>query len=601
MNPADARVVYASMEIALGQNIPTYSGGLGALSGDTARVCADMGIPAVFFSLMAHNGYFKQVIDENGWQHQLPDTWNPKSEGFTLLPETVDMKISGRDVKVKAWEKEYAGAKGETKVYLLDTKAEGNSEWDRKLTDRLYDGDGDDKAYIRMCQEAILGIGTVKMARALGYTNISTFHMNDCHPALVTYALLEEKKYDADKAKELAFFTTHTPVEAGFDSFSFDKALFVLGAEALEKLRPYASYNGNFNMAHLALKLSRGVNAVSKLHAKVCKAMDIFNGHDVFPITNGVHAPTWVSEEMGEYLSDKLGDWQQHPEVFLKADKLRIKDILAARKPAELRFVQAIKKATGVEFDPEIPIIGFGRRAATYKQGDLDFLNVKRFADVSRGNFQVVYAMKAHPSDDEGKKVVQRVWLGSNELRDRGVNAVFLDDYNLGKASDMVMGSVIWKNNPERPKEACGTSGMKVLPNGGLNLSVLDGWWHEAYTGYNGWAIAPENLKNIKEIDTESFYHLLQNSVGNAMKDMSAREFLVRNSMKLAAYYNTRRMVNEYAEKAWKIDLGELEEKKHFAGFSLNGGHNSHNGNGSRGGLEKLVGIIKSAIPSRKN
>ncbi len=565
----DVRVAYITAEIATADAVPTFSGGLGALSGDSIRTAADLGLPMAFFGIMAHKGYGRQVI-VNGKPQTLPQDWDPKSQGYELLPVAVTVNISGRPVKVQPWLKMFSGREGEVPLYLLDTDVGGNTDWDRRLSDWLYDQNHIDKEYIRLCQDTILGMGSVKMARALGYTGIETFHLNDAHGALAAYEVLKENMGDVELTRKQFFFTTHTPVQAAFDSFSRSTVENVLGEQIWNEINGYGSFGGKFNNACFALNMSRGVNAVSKRHAEVCRQMGIFKGHRIFPITNGVYAPTWVSPELGDAYTRHLGNWEEFPELFEEADRVPIDAILEAREYSEQRLISRVKEGTGIEFEPGIPIVSFGRRATTYKRGDLLFHDMNNLVASAKGKYQLVFAMKAHPNDTNGQDLIARVITGLHELREKGVNAVFLDDYSLAKATDMIQASFLWVNNPERPLEASGTSGMKVSPNGGLNFSVLDGWWAEGYRGLNGFAIAPANICNDPAADAAAMYHLLRNDVQDVLADKELLTVFTHNSLKLAAYYNTKRMMLDYAKKAWNIDV---DEKRKIA-VSRNG----HNG-----------------------
>ncbi len=558
-SPADIRVAYISMGIGINGRIPTVAGGLEILSGDTARVCADKALPVAFFSLVSYNGYFRQRIEKDGTQKAEPDAWNPLSEGFSKVPYNVEVTISGRTVKVGAWAKTIVGERGEVPVYLLDTNVEGNSEWDKSLTDFLYDQSGD-KQYMRLCQEAILGIGAVKMVRALGYAGVETFHLNDCHPALAGYELLKENRFDLEKTRRNLRFTTHTPVQAGFDSFSRDTVAQVLGEQIWHEINGYGIFDGRFNMAQFALTLSRGVNAVSKLNARICRRMPIFKGREVIPITNGIHAPTWVSPELGQVYSDYLGNWRENPELFERADEIPLEAILEGRSYAEVRLARMM------DSDERLPIIGFGRRAATYKRGDLLFEDEEALLKAVLGRYQLVFGMKAHPVDEGGKRIIKNVWQAIERLREKEVQATFVDDYNMARAPDMLQGATIWLNNPQRHMEACGTSGMKVAVNGGWNVSVLDGWWYEGYNGQNGFAIAPLNFQNNDTDDRLHVLQMLEGEIKDVLADMTKREIVTHNAIRLGAHFNTGRMVEEYAIKVWGLDL---EQKVVSSGIDL--------------------------------
>ncbi|MBI3034614.1 alpha-glucan family phosphorylase [Candidatus Woesearchaeota archaeon] len=552
MGSLDARVAYFTAEIGLSPAIPTYSGGLGVLSGDTAKSAADLGLPVVFVSLMYHNGYFEQVLDGSGWQGERPSKWNPENEGLKLLPNRVEVTVSGRPVKVQAWEKTVSGRNGEVKVYFLDANVEGNTGWDRGLTFNLYDSGGNDGKYYRLCQEIILGMGGVKMLRDIGYGSIGTFHMNDGHSALLTYELLKETGFDDGRVRELCWFTTHTPVAAGFDYIPADKAVAALGGDVWHQLRRYAEHNGSLSTAHLATRLSRGVNAVSMRHAEVCSRMDIFSGLTVMGITNGVHHH-WVSDSMAAVYDEYMGSWRDNPALFRQAGKIPFGAIREAKHIDSALLASLIKEKTGVDFDPDIPIIGFARRAEEYKRGDLLFYDRGRLRSIVDGKLQLAFAGKAHPANERGKRLIQNVWAECNELNRNGINAVFLPDYSLQTARVLIGGSIIWLNTPLRDEEASGTSGMKVSIGAGVNMSVLSGWWAEAYDGANGWAIAPSNLGNDRRTDAHAIYELLERGVIPTLQEPALLDAMVKESVKLASRFNTHRMALEYARGPWGL------------------------------------------------
>ena len=557
-------VAYFSMEIGIDERICTYSGGLGVLAGDTIRSAADLEVPMVAVTLLYRKGYFQQRLEVDGWQREEPASWAVEE---LLQEETLrtQLLVEGRTVHLRAWRYDVKGVGGYTvPVYFLDTELPENSEWDRSLTHTLYGGD----EHYRLSQEMILGIGGIRMLRALGYKNISPFHLNEGHAALLTLELLDEAarkagrellvQEDVESVRNQCVFTTHTPVPAGHDRFSLELARKVLGDRddffGLEGVL----YEGNIlNMTYLALKLSRYINGVAQKHGEVSRLM--FSGYTIDAITNGVHAATWVSGPFRELFDRYIPFWRQDNFSLRYALSLPKEEIWKAHMQSKKRLMGFVNRETGVTMDENILTIGFARRATTYKRGDLLFQDMERIKRISNqvGKIQIIYGGKAHPRDNEGKKLIKRIFWARQELQ-HDIRVAYLENYNMTLGAMITSGVDIWLNTPEPPMEASGTSGMKAALNGVPNLSVLDGWWIEGHIeGLTGWSIGEPTLGKGENrdhtLDASSLYDKLEHSIGplfyqdrERFMDMMAYSIAINGS-----FFNTHRMMQEYVLNAY--------------------------------------------------
>jgi starch phosphorylase len=598
-------VAYFSAEFGFHESIPNYSGGLGILAGDHCKSASDLDLNFVAIGLLYRHGYFRQEIDKEGLQyavnlnqnfHHLPIR-EVQREGANLR---ISVRILDRDVFAKIWELRV----GRINLYLLDTDTPENSAEDRLITAELYGGDLE----MRMRQEIVLGIGGVKALSALGI-DAEVFHMNEGHSAFLALERIRrnvvEKKLDFYSALQVAaaanVFTTHTPVPAGNDSFSREMMRKYFGDFVRELQIPFeelfrfgqASVDpaDAFSMTILALRFSRNVNGVSKLHGDVSRLLwkDVWAGvpvHEVpiTSITNGVHTKTWMAPEFSALYTKHLVGWEDHltDEDFWR----RVMDIPDAQlwethqklKQRLVEFVrervrtrrerigdspEAIRNVNHI-LDPEILTIGFARRFATYKRGALLFSNkerLKKLLNDTTRPVQFIFAGKAHPRDEGGKALIQEVYKFSREA---GIEnrVVFVEDYDSYIARRLVQGVDLWLNHPLRPLEASGTSGMKLAPNGGLNLSVLDGWWCECYNGNNGWAIGAETKNGTvefqNEVDASSLYQLLENQIiplyyakPDGKLPLAWLQLMRESIRTVTPVFNTHRMVKEYTERLY--------------------------------------------------
>jgi glycogen phosphorylase len=568
--PQAGMVAYFSMEIAINPAMPTYSGGLGVLAGDTLRSAADLGVPLVAFSLIHRKGYFQQHLDANGVQREDVQPWDP-SEFCTEEPARVSVSVEGRTVSVRAWRYDLEGRSGHVvPIYLLDTDVDGNSGWDRGLTDHLYGGDSN----YRLEQEIVLGMGGVRMARALGL-DVNVFHMNEGHAALLTLALLERQlaggpggaatENDIEQVRKLCVFTTHTPVPAGHDRFSTEQAVRILGGDRTARLEKLGCFQeGMLNMTLLALRFSRFANAVAMKHAKVSREM--FPKYQIESITNGVHAPTWVSEPMQQMLDAHIPAWRRDNLYLRNSIDLPLNEMLSAHARAKENLLAEVASRTGMVLNPRVLTLGFARRAATYKRASLLLTDPARLLRIAgdAGGLQIVYAGKAHPQDEPGKALIQSVVAQAGKLSNDVLRVVYLEDYNWNLGAMLTSGVDVWVNTPRRPYEASGTSGMKAALNGVPSLSILDGWWIEGcMEGVTGWAVE-DGADDAAEAD--SLYAKLENAIVPLYLD-APEKWARLMSTTLAyngSYFNTNRMVKQYNRNAYYpvklIESAKVEE-----------------------------------------
>lgn len=555
------RIAYFSMEIALEPDIPTYAGGLGILAGDTLRSAADMGLPMCAVTLLHRKGYFRQRLDESGWQFEEEDPWDIGKSVKELSPR-VSVRIDGRDVHIRCWLYEIHGVSGAViPVHLLDTDLEENNEWDRRLTDRLYLGDH----YLRLCQEVVLGQGGVRMLRALGHRELARFHMNEGHAACLGIELLHEEmealgREEIDEeilhnVRAKCVFTTHTPVPAGHDRFDMGLVRQVLGHYPAFLKRKDLFHSEHcesecLNMTSLALHLSHYVNGVAKRHAEVSRLM--FAQYSIDAITNGVHPGTWVSPAFAALFERFVSDWRKDSFNLRSVPSIPDDEIWLAHQSSKDSLLSFIAEKTGTHLSHEKLTLGFARRAAAYKRPGLLFEDRGWLAEIAKqaGGLQLVFAGKAHPGDTEGKFLIQNIIRLKGELETQGITLVYLPDYDMRVGQLLTSGVDVWLNTPQAPMEASGTSGMKAALNGVPSLSVLDGWWIEGcIEGLTGWAI--EGSKGGG--DAAALYGKLQNEiVPMYLKDRSRFIGIMRHSIALnGSFFNTQRMLLQYLARAY--------------------------------------------------
>ncbi len=546
------RVAYFSMEIGLTDDIPTFSGGLGILAGDMIRSSADLKIPLVAISLISKKGYFRQELTKEGKQVEHPAEWTPSGLMYEL-PTQVKIRIQGREVKIKAWLYDHQSLTGGiVSILFLDTDVEGNTPEDREITSFLYGGD---ERY-RLKQEIVLGIGGAKMLGATGF-RVSKYHMNEGHSSLLTLELLLRNDMDPNKVRDLCIFTTHTPVAAGHDQFSYDVVQEILGETiSLEILRKFGGRD-RLNMTLLALNLSKYINGVAKRHKEFSKSL--FPGYHISAITNGVHSSTWTCKSFRRLYNKYLPGWANEPELLVKSDCIPDEEIWRSHMEAKDELLAFIKQKADVELDRDTLTLGFARRATAYKRPNLLFSNLEELKAVNRkGRIQAVFAGKSHPKDWEGKRLIEELFHYTEKLWNV-MSIAYLEDYNMKMAAKLTSGVDIWLNTPLPPFEASGTSGMKAAHNGVLNFSVLDGWWIEGCVeGITGWAIGPSPIERMKENERrireqEDLYNKLKYLIVPAFYGKRDEWIhMMENSIgKIAYYFNSHRMMRRYVTEAY--------------------------------------------------
>jgi starch phosphorylase len=548
----EPRVAYFSMEIALRSDTPTYSGGLGVLAGDTMRSCADLELPMVGVTLASRAGYFRQEIVD-GRQIERADPWQPEKWARRLSAK-IALPIGGREVWVGAWLYVVEGHRGGTApVILLDTDLTENEAADRELTHYLYGGDDS----YRLKQEIVLGIGGVRLLRALGFS-IRKYHLNEGHASLLAVELLRSMAhtpqeagagnlhYDVPAVRQQCVFTTHTPIEAGHDQFSYELADRLLGGiiDGVE-LRRLAGQE-RLNMTRLALNLSEHVNGVARRHAEVSRLL--FPGYRVDSVTNGVHPWTWACDSFRRLYDAHVPRWCHEPELLVRAGRIPEEEIRDAHAEAKRALLDLYCRGA----DPALPLLGFARRMTPYKRPDLLFSDPERLQSIARRHpFQIVLAGKAHPRDAGGKQLIERLHRWARDLQGH-VPVWFIPDYDMDVARLFISGVDVWLNTPMRPLEASGTSGMKAALNGVPSLSVPDGWWIEGcIEGVTGWAVGGEDSDNSR--DALSLYDKLEQQVLPLYHGDRAGWAAVMKGAIIhnASYFNSHRMMRQYAVGAY--------------------------------------------------
>src|SRR5882762_8167192 len=579
-------VAYFSMEIALENQIPTYSGGLGVLAGDTIRAAADIRLPMVAVSLLYRKGYFRQRLSEEGAQTEEPVEWAVEKHLREEEPR-ISVTLEGRKVELRAWRYTVKGVRGyEVPVYFLDADLPSNDQRDRELTGQLYGGD----PYYRLSQEVLLGIGGVRILRALGHTDLMRYHMNEGHAALLTLELLEEeasragrtsvKGEDIEKVRAKCVFTTHTPVPAGHDKFPVEymTRLFpdqnrffdVKDASSADLVRSVLQVEQNYpdleeaarrgasvNMTYLALSLSNYVNGVAKLHGEVSRKM--FPNVPIEAITNGVHAATWTSPSFKDLFDRMIPSWREDNYSLRGALGLPPEEVWAAHLLAKHDLLETVRKKPGLKLDPDAFTIGFARRATGYKRADLILSDLDRLRQIAKnaGPFQIIYAGKAHPRDGGGKEIIKKIFKAKKALK-KAVQTVFLDNYNMEVAGKITAGVDLWLNTPQFPLEASGTSGMKAALNGVPSLSILDGWWVEGHIeGVTGWSIGElhrgTDVSTDNAGEADSLYHKLEHVILPLYYNDRQKflEVMLHAIAINGSFFNTQRMVQQYVTDAY--------------------------------------------------
>jgi starch phosphorylase len=566
-------IAYFTMEIGLAEAMPTYAGGLGILAGDTVRSAADLGIQMLAVTLLYRKGYFRQKLDASGWQSEEDADW-PVAELLQEMQPRCLIEIEGRQVQIRAWKYEVKGTGGSSvPVLFLDTDIEQNAEQDRGITHHLYGGD----AHYRLCQEVVLGIGGIRMLRALGYSEIKRYHMNEGHAALLTLELAYELSkqawdmaYEQTKhtitpellhlVKPKCIFTTHTSVPAGHDTYPLEMAHRVITGYQdafYEREREFCPDN-MLDMTYLALDNSHYINGVAKRHGKV--AQQIFSKYDIHSITNGVHLATWAAPAFAKLFDERMPGWREDNSSLRYALNLPKRDVWLAHRQTKDMLIEKVNELGGIGMEPDVFTMGFARRAAEYKRADLLFWDIDRLAEIARGKgmLQLVYAGKAHPQDTPGKEVIRRIFEVKQALKGK-IKLVYLEGYSIELAKLLTSGVDLWLNTPQPPLEASGTSGMKAAVNGVPSLSILDGWWIEGcIEGVTGWAIggdkdASMGSRDSRAEDAQALYNKLEMIILPMFCNEPDRYAeVMRHAIALnASFFNTERMLTQYITSAY--------------------------------------------------
>ncbi len=548
---SNPKIAYFSMEIGIDEHIPTYSGGLGILAGDTLKSCADLKVPIVGVTLLSESGYFYQKIDGDGNQIELPSNFNV-ADILEPLPGTASVTVESRTVHIRVWRYSLKGITGHVvPVLFLDTNLAENGEWDRTLTKYLYGGDG----RYRLAQEIVLGVGGVRVLQALGIETIERFHMNEGHAATLTLELFRNAK-DLERVRRRCVFTTHTPVAAGHDQFDLSFARPMLGEMLPDSLVPEVTFENKLNMTMLALHFSHYINGVAKRHGEVSRRM--FPGYTIDSITNGVHSATWTSEPFKRLFDTHMPGWRADSYILRSALSIDKQEIWSAHMEAKRELVDFVNGRYNSGFAYESFTIGFARRQTEYKRPDLLISDIPKLTRIAEnaGPIQIVYAGKAHPKDASGKESIRKI-VGTAKKLSGKVKMVYIPNYDIAIGKMMVAGVDLWLNTPRRPFEASGTSGMKAAHNGVPQFSTLDGWWLEGcIENITGWAIGPEKTaqqESDDEIDRRDLYEKLEEWI--LPKYYHDRDNWIRTMRSCIAingsFFNTNRMVQQYVVNAY--------------------------------------------------
>ena len=545
------KIAYFSMEIGIDEHIPTYSGGLGILAGDTLKSCADLNVPIVGLTLLSEKGYFYQEIDPDGNQIELPYNFNI-NDYLKLLPTRTNVCIEGRNVTIRIWFYPVQGSQGYiVPVFFLDTNLEENSPYDREITKFLYGGD----IRYRLAQEIVLGIGGVRAIEALGYRTIDKYHMNEGHAALGTLELYDQFK-DVEKVRQQCVFTTHTPVAAGHDQFDLQLARSMIGEILPESLLHEFTFENKLNMTRLALFFSHYVNGVAKKHGEVSRLM--FPGYAIDSITNGVHTPTWVSEPFQRLFDKYLPGWRSDPYTLRAAFSMDKAEIWSAHMEAKKKLIDFVNGRYNIGMNYDHFTIGFARRQTAYKRPELLISDPQRLMSIAEraGPIQIIYAGKAHPKDGTGKDTIKKIFSAMKTINGK-VKMAYIHNYDMAVSKLMTAGVDLWLNTPRRPQEASGTSGMKAAHNGVPQLSTLDGWWIEGRVeNITGWAIGTRK-SNERESDDDNdradLYNKLESwIIPKFYKDRDNWIRTMRSCIAInASFFNTNRMIEQYVLNAY--------------------------------------------------
>jgi len=580
--PHQKKVAYFSMEIALENNFPSYSGGLGVLAGDTLKSAADLGLPCIAISLLYHKGYFQQKIDKNGNQKTSNVNWNPQ-DFLQPMPQIAKINLEGKELFLKCWRYVIRGVTGkEVPIFFIDTNLAENALEHQNLTDHLYGGEH----RYRLLQEAILGIGGLEILKTLGFTladsegysfhQIGKFHMNEGHAAFLTLSLIKSRLHHTNGTandeellnwlRRFAIFTTHTPVPAGHDVFNQSDIHQVLDKAYIDILNRFRCWESNqtLNMTHLAIKFSGFINGVAKRHGEVSSRM--FPGQDIHYVTNGVHASTWTAKPIQSLFDQHIPKWREDNFYIRSMLDVPIKEIQAAHQEVKKGLLAILKQRADVQFDPNIFTLGFARRSAEYKRADLMFQDIAQLKQIAEdiGPIQIIFSGKAHPRDLGGQNLIKKIYKHISALKSDKINIVYVENYDMTLGLAITAGVDLWINNPLKPLEASGTSGMKSALNGVPSFSTLDGWWVEGHIeGVTGWVIDDTanafeqvNEKKKRQLRVEAanvFYRKLKDTIIPIYYTKPEKYGeMMRSTIAInGTHFNTQRMLTQYLTNAY--------------------------------------------------
>ncbi len=526
-------VAYLSAEVGFESDLHTYSGGLGVLAGDHIKSAADAGVDLIGCTLLYRKGYGRQHLDAEGNQTESYAEIDPTH----FLEDTgveITLPLDGGLLHAKIW----AYKVKELTTYFLDAKHSENSAEHVSLGNRLYGG-GDET---RIRQEYLLGVGGIRAIQAMGH-DITGLHLNEGH---CTFAALEMlyQGWNREELKQRTLFTTHTPVPAGHDRFPWADVELVLGDILPPDAREIANSGDDCSMSHLGIGLCGNINAVSSLNSEVAEKM--FPGTNIHPITNGIHHTTWTSAPFKDMFDENIPGWRENPELLASVD-VSPEDLLSAKEKARTDLRDLVFSETGIELEASRLTIGFARRFATYKRANLIFKDLQRLTEIGAGNIQFVFAGKAHPRDQGGKMLIKSIFEGAKKIQNE-IPVVFLENYSMDTGLIMTAGSDIWLNNPIRPMEASGTSGMKAAMNATPNCSILDGWWPEACIhGVNGWAIGKGEDHRDDDRDAKNILDVLEMEILPMWKNRAQTwPHIMKHSIETSSRFTGARMMHEY-------------------------------------------------------
>jgi glycogen phosphorylase len=542
------KIGFISMEFGINSKMNTYCGGLGILSGDIIKSCTDMEVKMTGFSILYKKGWFKQKIDDNGYQVIEDDIWDYNA---LLIDTQKHFKIVIKNVitEVKIWEYKVKSSVNnfENSIYFLDVDIEGNDPIIRQCSNNIYSTNKD----IFYCQQVLLSLGIVELEKELDL-NIDIYHLNESHAVFHILNLLS--KYNENEVKSKMVFTSHTPLETAHQKFNLDILKQYISKDLVKKIPASLIQNNEINLTKLALYYSKFSNAVAKRHEEVSDKM--YPEFQLDHVTNGVHAETWACSGLGEIFDKYINGWRQDPYLLRQVGVIPDEILEESHMKNKINLCNHVNALYDKGLDPNVFTIGFARRTVGYKRANMILTEMDRLKNISKkfGKLQIIFAGKAYPTDKEGIELIKSL-LDACKMQDNNLKIAFIENYNMDIAKKMVLGVDLWLNNPIPPLEASGTSGMKASLNGIPNFSILDGWWVEGHIeGITGWSIGQDLCVGdfCQLIEIEDLYAKLENQIFNAWNDKKQWSLIRKSCIALnGPYFNTHRVVQEYILKAY--------------------------------------------------